>query len=55
MHSEKRFVKSTKIWFDQQSFPFKYGPMEIFVDTTKHFSGCRNSENYLDSKVSDDF
>ena len=35
MHPEKCFVESTKIWFAQQSFSFKYGPMEILFELTK--------------------
>ena len=35
LHPEKCFVESTKIWLAQQSFSFKYGPMENFVDSTK--------------------
>ena len=47
IHPEKCFVESTKILLNQQKFGwpnkvfrFKYESMEIFVDSTKHFSGC---------------
>ena len=35
VHLEKCFVESTKIWFSQQSFSFKYGSMEILFELTK--------------------
>ena len=34
-HPEKYFVESTKIWFAQQSFSFKYCPMDILFELTK--------------------
>ena len=35
LHPEKCFVEETKIWLAQQSFSFKYGPMEILFELTK--------------------
>ena len=35
LHSEKRFVESTKIWLAQQNFSFKYGPMESLFELSK--------------------
>ena len=32
LHPEKCFVEETKIWLAQQSFSFKYGPMEILFE-----------------------
>ena len=47
VHPEKCFVEATKIWLDLQNFSFKYGSMEIFFDSTKHFSGCMLENNIL--------
>ena len=34
-HPEKCFVESTKIWFAEQNFSFKYGSIEILFELTK--------------------
>ena len=35
LHTEKCFVESTKIWLAQRNFSFKYGSMEILMESTK--------------------
>ena len=38
LHPEKCFAESTKILLAQQSFSFKYEPMEILIESTKKIS-----------------